>query len=121
MAQGLWNQITVFLQITVGRSSHFRDALHWDPADDLQAWEGIKDFSVGCGWNQAVFPTFIDGFLGALDWLNGAVDCRQEIGGHGGGVLSLGMCSPRPCLSSERMPSQRERMLPRLQPRTTAP
>lgn len=74
--QGLWNQITAFLQITVGQVLlTFVTPFIGIPRMIYKHWEGIKDFFSGL-WDgiQAGFSTFIDGFLGAWDWLNGAVD-----------------------------------------------
>ena len=74
--QGLWNQITAFLQNTVGQVLlTFVTPFVGIPQMIYKHWEGIKDFFSGL-WDgiQAGFSTFIDGFLGAWDWLNGAVD-----------------------------------------------
>lgn len=74
--QGLWNQITAFLQNTVGQVLlTFVMPFIGIPRMIYKHWEGIKDFFSGL-WDgiQAGFSAFIDGFLGAWDWLNGAVD-----------------------------------------------
>jgi len=74
--QGLWNQITAFLQNTVGQVLlTFVTPFIGIPRMIYKHWEGIKDFFSGL-WDgiQTGFSAFIDGFLGAWDWLNGAVD-----------------------------------------------
>ena len=74
--QGLWNQITAFLQITVGQVLlTFVTPFIGIPRMIYKYWEGLKDFFSGL-WDgiQEGFSAFIDGFLGAWDWLNGAVD-----------------------------------------------
>ena len=73
--QGLWSQITAFLQTTVGQAVAMLVPFIGIPLMIYKHWEGIKDFFSGL-WEgiQAGFSAFIDGFLGAWDWLNGAVD-----------------------------------------------
>lgn len=74
--QGLWNQITAFLQNTVGQVLlTFVTPFIGIPQMIYKHWEGLKTFFSGL-WDgiQTGFSAFIDGFLGAWDWLNGAVD-----------------------------------------------
>lgn len=71
----LWTQVSEFFNTGVGQAVAMLVPFIGIPLMIYKHWGGIKDFFSGL-WDgiQVGFSAFIDGFLGAWDWLNGAVD-----------------------------------------------
>lgn len=71
----LWGQVCTLFDTGVGQAVSMLIPFIGLPLSIYEYWGGIKDFFSGL-WDgiQEGFFAFIDGFLGAWDWLNEAVD-----------------------------------------------